>query len=87
MKTVDELIQKYKSRNLMEELSWAANYTRKGYMSAEYEDYYSWLALAAYRKIKELEQENSMLKSKAGKRKSDASWDEDIRLGQVQGMW
>ena len=87
MKTADELMQKYKSRNLMEELSWAANYTRKGYMSSEYEDYYSWLALAAYRRIKELEQENSALKSMCRKQKSDASWDEDIRRGQVQGMW
>ena len=44
MKTADELLEKYETRNLMEELSWAANYTRSGYMSKEYEDYYSWLA-------------------------------------------
>ena len=55
MKTVEKLMEKYKSRNLKEELSWAANYTRSGYMTKEYEDYYSWLALAALRRIKELE--------------------------------
>lgn len=55
MKTEEQLLEKYKDRNLMEELSWAANYTRKGYMTAEYEDYYSWLALAAYKRIKALE--------------------------------
>ncbi len=57
MKSGDELLKKYKNRNLKEELSWAAYYTRKGYMSAEYEDYYRWLALAAYTRIKELEAE------------------------------
>ena len=59
MKGEEELIEKYKSRNLKEELSWAACYTRKGYMSAEYEDYYRWLALAAYKRIKELETKES----------------------------
>jgi hypothetical protein len=34
---------------------WAAHYTRKGYMSTEFEDYYRWLALAAYNRIKEFE--------------------------------
>lgn len=58
MKSKEELLEKYKQRNLKEELLWAANYTRKGYMSAEYEDYYSWLALAAYSRIKELEAED-----------------------------
>ena len=57
MKTGEQLFEKYKNRNLMDELLWAANYTRKGYMSAGYEDYYSWLALAAYHRIKELEAE------------------------------
>ena len=57
MKSGEELIEKYKNRNLKEELLWAAGCTRKGYMSAEYEDYYRWLALAAYSRIKELEAE------------------------------
>ena len=57
MKSGEELIEKYKNRNLKEELSWAAYHTRKGYMSAENEDYYRWLALAAYNRIKELEEE------------------------------
>ena len=56
MKSTGELLEKYKNRNLNEELLWAACYTRKGYMSAEYEDYYRWLALAAYKRIKELEE-------------------------------
>ena len=59
MKSEEELLEKYKSRSLKEELSWAAYYTRKGYMSAEYEDYYRWLALAAYKRIKELETKES----------------------------
>lgn len=59
MKTDEELLQKYKKRNLKEELSWATYYTRRGYMSAEYEDYYRWLALAAYKRIKELEKKLS----------------------------
>ena len=57
MKSVGELLEKYKNRNLKEELLWASHYTRKGYMSAEFEDYYRWLALAAYNRIKELEAE------------------------------
>lgn len=50
------LLEKYKRRNLKEELCWAADYTRSGYMNKEYEDYYSWLALASYIRIKELEE-------------------------------
>ena len=42
-------------RNLMQELEWVANYTRSGYMSKGYAEYYTWLALAAYSRIKELE--------------------------------
>ena len=57
MKSGEELLEKYKNRNLKEELLWAAHYTRKGYMSAEFEDYYRWLARAAYGRIKELEAE------------------------------
>lgn len=56
MKEFGELTHKYARRNLMEELSWAASYTRKGYMTAEYEDYYRWLAYSAYYRIKELEE-------------------------------
>ena len=55
MKRTSELFEKYKNRNLKVELLWAAHYTRKGYMSAEFEDYYRWLALAAYNRIKEFE--------------------------------
>ena len=57
MKSGGELLEKYKNRNINEELLWAACYTRKGYMSAEFEDYYRWLAIAAYKRIKELEAE------------------------------
>lgn len=60
MKTDEELLEKYKKRNLKEELSWATYYTRRGYMSAEYEDYYRWLALASYKRIKELEKKFSV---------------------------
>lgn len=56
MKTDEELLEKYKGRDLKQELSWVRYYTRRGYLSKEYEDYYSWLALAAYRRIKELEE-------------------------------
>lgn len=52
----ERLLEKYKKRNLKEELVWAADYTRSGYMTKEYEDYYSWLALAAYIRIEELEE-------------------------------
>lgn len=44
--------------------------------------------------VYEMKQENkrlkrtvSSLRSQISKIKSDASWDEDIRRGQVQGMW
>ena len=55
MKEFGELCHKYVKRDLMEELGWAACYTHKGYMNAENEDYYRWLAYAAYYRIKELE--------------------------------
>lgn len=59
MKNHKELLEKYKSRDLKEELAWAADYTRKGYMTAEYEDYYRWLAIAAYMRITDLEAERN----------------------------
>lgn len=56
MKDFGELCTKYANRNLMEELEWSANYTRKGYMTTEYEDYYRWLSYSAYYTIKKLEE-------------------------------
>lgn len=56
MKTHEELIEKYKNLNLKEELRLVMEYTRSGYITKEYAEYYSWLALAALNKIKELEQ-------------------------------
>lgn len=37
--------------------------------------------------IEKLTAENKRLKNKIRDMKSSASWDEDIRRGQVQGMW
>lgn len=65
MKEFGELCHKYAKRNLMEELGWSACYTRKGYMNAEYEYYYRWLAYSAYYRIKELE---AKLSDKEGER-------------------
>jgi hypothetical protein len=36
---------------------------------------------------KRLKSTASSLRNKINRMKSDASWDEDIRRGQVQGMW
>jgi len=55
MKPGEELLCKFKDRNLKEELEWSANYTRYGYMNKANADYYSWLAYAALLRIKELE--------------------------------
>ena len=55
MTGMDELADRYKDRNLREELEWAANYTNEGYMPKNNAEYYSWLAWAALQRIKELE--------------------------------
>lgn len=36
---------------------------------------------------KQLKEKVSKLRDKISRMKADASWDEDIRRGQVQGMW
>lgn len=43
--------------------------------------------IAAADTIEKLTAENKRLRSKIRDMKSSASWDEDIRRGQVQGMW
>lgn len=50
--------------------------------------------VVTHEEYKKLQEENTKLKNKVWslkkklrEMKSDASWDEDIRRGQVQGMW
>ena len=48
-----DLCEKFKNRNLLEELSWTANYPPKGYVNKANTDYYQWLAYMAYQTIKD----------------------------------
>ena len=50
-------------------------------------DSVSVMLLEAADAIEKLKKQNTDLRSKIRRMKSDASWDEDIRRGQVQGMW
>ena len=48
-----ELREKYKDRNLLEELGWGAYANHSGYQSKSNGEFINWLCNAAYRKIKE----------------------------------
>ena len=50
-----ELKEKYKNRNLMEELSWGAYYNHQGYTYKLQAEFLNWLCYTAYKRIKELE--------------------------------
>ena len=50
-----ELEEKYKNRNLMEELSWGAYYNHQGYTYKLQAEFLNWLCYTAYKRIKELE--------------------------------
>lgn len=51
-----ELREKYKNRNLREELSWGAYANHNGYTAKTNAEFLNWLCNAAYRRIKELEE-------------------------------
>ena len=54
-KDPEQLMERFKGKDLERELCFAAEHTFTGYLPRKYAEYYSWLALAAYRRIKELE--------------------------------
>ena len=51
------LLEKYRDRNIKEELCWCMQYTKHGYMDKDEAEFYSWMCLKAYLYIKKLEQE------------------------------
>lgn len=48
-----ELKEKYKDRNLLEELAWGVYANHGGYTSKQNGEFLNWLCLMAYKKIKE----------------------------------
>ena len=48
-----ELCEKFRCRNLMEELAWYANYPPRGYVRKGDTDLIQWVMYMAYQKIKE----------------------------------
>lgn len=57
MTKLEELWITYSNRNLLEELEWERNTIKEGYISKEKADFLTWLFDAAYKKIKELDNE------------------------------
>lgn len=55
-----ELREKYKNRNLREELSWGAYANHNGYTGKTNAEFLNWLCNAAYRRIKELEENETV---------------------------
>lgn len=51
---LEYLREKYKDRNLLEELGWGAYCIHSGYLSKADADFLNWLCNAAYREIKGL---------------------------------
>lgn len=51
---LEYLREKYKDRNLLEELGWGAYNIRSGYLNKSDADFLNWLCNAAYREIKKL---------------------------------
>jgi len=48
-----ELKEKYKNRNLLEELAWGIYWNHSGYTSKQNGEFLNWLCLMAYRSLKE----------------------------------
>lgn len=48
-----ELKEKYKDRNLFEELEWGAYVNHSGYTSKQNGEFLNWLCMAAYKALKE----------------------------------
>ena len=55
MLNAEELHEKYKHRNLMEELSWGYGCIRKGYLRKNDAEFLRWMCSEAYSRIKHLE--------------------------------
>lgn len=53
-----ELKEKYKDRNLLEELAWGVYANHSGYTSKQNGEFLNWLCLMAYKKIKETDNGN-----------------------------
>lgn len=51
---MDELCRRYSNRNVMTELAWIANYTKKGYLNKADAEFIAWAAFTAYNTILEL---------------------------------
>ncbi len=49
-----ELKEKYKDRNLLEELAWGVYYDHSGYTSKQNGEFLNWLCLMAYKTIKDV---------------------------------
>lgn len=53
---IQALMEKYKDRDVRQELIWTSHYLRgRNRMSNEDKGYYKWLAMAAFKRIEELE--------------------------------
>ena len=48
-----ELQEKYKDRNLLEELAWGIYYDHSGYTSKQNGEFLNWLCMVAYKALKE----------------------------------
>ena len=48
-----ELQEKYKDRNLLEELAWGIHWDHNGYTSKQDGEFLNWLCLMAYKALKE----------------------------------
>lgn len=52
---MEELCEKFKCRNLLEELGWYISYPPRGYIRKSETDLIQWVMYMAYKKIKEEE--------------------------------
>ena len=52
---IEELVEKYKNRNVREELEWESKYFKAGYKTGPDADFMRWLCYAALQRIRELE--------------------------------
>ena len=64
---LEYLREKYKDRNLLEELGWGAYNIHSGYLNKADADFLNWLCNAAYREIKKLKCGITIDSTKAGK--------------------
>lgn len=81
---LEELREKYKDRNLLEELGWGTYANHSGYTSKANGEFINWLCNAAYRALKQKEREINDQFIRSRTLYDQIKWERDIAIAQLE---